>query len=112
LTLYGPLIDGAVRMTAQTHFIARFRRSLTPAPRTRTPFAIMIEVRRAFRRELRRIRAERDLSLAERIAFVANEPLYMHRTLPSLLKVARTGLREALGIAGARVVGRHFERNV
>jgi glycosyltransferase involved in cell wall biosynthesis len=112
LALYGPLVDGAVRMTSQTHFIARVRRRAELAQRTRTPFAIMVEVRGAFRRELVRIRSERDLTAAQWIALKASEPLYLHRTLPSLMKVARTGLREALGIAGRRVVGRHFERNV
>jgi len=112
VTLYGPMIDGAVRMTDATRFFSRVRRPAAPRPRTRMPFAVMMEVRRAVRRELRRIRAQRDLPVSLRIALTAIEPLYLHRTLPSLVKMARTGMREALGLAGPRVIGRHFERNV
>ncbi len=110
--LYGPIIDGAVRMTDKTRFFSRFRRPAASRPRTRIPFAVMMEVRRAFRRELRRIRSERALPASLRIALAAREPLYLQRTLPSVLKMARTGLRELLGISGPRNVGRHFERNV
>lgn len=112
LTLYGAIIDGAVRTTTETTFIQRARRiASTPRRQTRAPFSLMIQTRRLFRGELRRIRAERNLSLSLRAALIAIEPLYLHRTLPSLLKVARTGLREALGISRPRGVGWHFERN-
>ena len=111
-TLYGPIIEGAVRMTNKTRFFSRFRRPIAPRPRTRIPFAVMVEVRRAFRRQLRRIRSQRDLPASLRIALRVTEPLYLQRTLPSLLKMARTGLRELLGISGPRVIGRHFQRDV
>ncbi|MGA2494184.1 MAG: glycosyltransferase family 2 protein [Roseiarcus sp.] len=112
LTFYGPIIAGAVRATDQTRLIARTRRAPGPRTRVRTPFATMVEVRQAFRHELRRIRAERQPAPALRVALTLSEPIYLKRTLPSLLKMARTGLRELLGIAGPRVVKRHFERNV
>lgn len=112
LTLYGAIIEGAVGMTTDTTFIQRARRTAsTPRRQTRTPFSLMVQSRGLFLRELRRIRAERDLSISLRAALIAIEPLYLHRTLPSLLKVARTGLRDALGISRPRSVGRHFERN-
>jgi glycosyltransferase involved in cell wall biosynthesis len=112
LTLYGPIIDGAVRTTTKTEFIQRARRTAaTPRRQTRTPFSLMLETRRAFRGELRRMRSERRLSAPLRAGLFASEPLYLRHTLPTLLKMARTGLREVLGIAGPRGVGRHFERN-
>jgi glycosyltransferase involved in cell wall biosynthesis len=111
LTLYGPIIDGVVRATMITEFIQRARRTAaTPRRQTRTPFSLMLETRRAFRGELRRMRSERRLSAPLRAALFASEPLYLRHTLPTLLKMARTGLRELLGIAGPRGVGRHFER--
>jgi glycosyltransferase involved in cell wall biosynthesis len=111
LTLYGPIIDGLVRTTNKTEFIQRTRRTAaSPRRGTRMPFSVMVETRRAFRREIRRIRAQRELPLALRAALVASEPFYLERTVPSLLKTARTGLREWLGMAGPRGVGRHFER--
>jgi glycosyltransferase involved in cell wall biosynthesis len=112
LTLYGPIIDGAVRTTTKTEFVQRARRTAaTPRRQTRMPFALMVETRRAFRAELRRMRSERRLSAPMRAALFASEPLYLRHTLPTLLKMARTGLRELLGIAGPRGVGRHFERH-
>lgn len=107
LTLYGPIVDGVVRTTTDTEFIQRAR----PSPRrgTRMPFALMVETRRAFARDLRRIRAQRDLPAAFRAALAASEPFYLERTVPSLLKTARTGLRELVGMAGPNKVGRHFE---
>jgi hypothetical protein len=112
LTLYGPIIDGSVRTTTKTEFIQRARRTAaTPRRQTRMPFSLMVETRRAFRAELRRMRAERALSLPLRAALFASEPLYLRHTLPTLLKMARTGMRELLGIAGPRGAGRHFERN-
>jgi hypothetical protein len=83
----------------------------TPRRQTRTPFSLMVETRRAFRAELRRMRSERRLSLPLRAALFASEPLYLRHTLPTLLKMARTGMRELLGVAGPRGMGRHFERN-
>ena len=112
LTLYGPIIDGAVRTTAETQFIQRVRRTAaTPRHQTRTAFSLMVETRRAFRRELRRIRSRRQLSTPLRAALFASEPLYLDRAVLSLSKMARTGMRELIGIAGPRGVGRHFERN-
>jgi hypothetical protein len=112
LALYGPIIDGVVRATTQTTFIQRTRRTAaTPRRQTRTPFSLMVETRRAFRGELRRMRSERQLSAPLRAALFASEPLYLRHTLPTLLKMARTGLRELLGIAGPRGVGRHFDRH-
>jgi hypothetical protein len=107
LTLYGPIIDGLVRTTTNTEFIQRARRS--PRRGTRMPFALMVETRRAFARDLRRIRAQRTLSTSLRAALVASEPFYLERTVPTLLKTARTGLRELVGVAGPNKVGRHFE---
>jgi len=112
VTLYGPVIDGAYRTTTQTQFFQRFRRTAaTPRGRTRTPFSVMIETRNAFRRELRRLRSERALSAGFRLALLASEPLYLHNTLPSLTKTARTGLRELLGLAGPRSTSWQIERN-
>jgi glycosyltransferase involved in cell wall biosynthesis len=114
VTLYGPVIDGAVRTTTQTQLVARFRRSTAsgPRPRTRTPFAVMLEIRRAFRRELRRLRSERALSTGLRLALIASEPIYLRNTLPSLTKMARTRLRELFGGAGERrPPSWHIERN-
>ena len=71
----------------------------------------MVETRRAFRAELRRMRAERELSLSLRAALVASEPFYLQRTLPSLLKMARTGARELFGVSGPQwKPGYYFER--
>jgi glycosyltransferase involved in cell wall biosynthesis len=110
LVLYGPIIDGVVRTTDKTQFIQRTRRTAaTPRRQTRMPFSLMLDLRRAFRAELRRMRSERPLSLPLRAALLASEPLYLHHTLPSLLKMARTKARELLGIAGKRGAGRHFE---
>ncbi len=112
LTLYGPIIDGVVRTTTKTEFIQRARRTASsPRRGTRMPFSLMMETRRAFRRQLRRIRSERRLSAPLRAALLASEPLYLDRTVTSLAKIARTGLRELIGISGPRGVGRHFERN-
>ncbi len=112
LTLYGPIIDGVVRATAKTEFIQRTRRTAaTPRRQTRTPFSMMVEARRAFRGELRRMRSERHLSAPLRAALLASEPLYLAHTLPTLMKMARTKARELLGIAGPGGVGRHFERS-
>lgn len=111
LTLYGPIIAGVVRTTTKTEFIQRARRTASsPRRGTRMPFSLMLETRRAFRRELRRIRSERQLSAPLRAALLASEPFYLDRAVPSLLKTARTGLRELIGISGPRGVGRHFER--
>lgn len=117
LALYGPIVDGAVRSTSETTFFQRARRTAaTPRRQSRTPFALMLETRREFRRELARLRAERGLSGPFRAALVASEPLYLQRTLPSLLKMARTGLREFAGLAGKPGPGtygdnRYFERS-
>jgi len=107
VTLYGPIIDGVVRATTKTEFVQRNRRS---TERTRIPFALMVEARLAVHRELHRIRAERDLPLGLHAALIAIEPFYLERTVPSLLKTARTGLRELFGLSGSRKVGRHFEK--
>ena len=107
LTLYGPIIDGVVRATRDTQFTQRARPS--PKRGTRMRFALMVEARRAFARELRRMRAQRNLSVALRAALVASQPFYLERTVPSLLKTARTGLRELVGRTGPNKVGRHFE---
>jgi glycosyltransferase involved in cell wall biosynthesis len=113
LTLYGPIIDGVVRTTDKTQFIQRARRTAaTPRRQSRAPFSLMVETRRAFRAELRRMRNERLLSASLRAALFASEPLYLQRTLPSLLKMARTGVRELLGISGPGwKPGTYFERN-
>jgi hypothetical protein len=112
LTLYGPIIDGVVRATGETEFIQRTRRTAaTPRRRSRAPFSLLVETRCAFRAELRRMRSERRLALSLRAALVASEPFYLQRTLPSLLKMARTGLRELLGVSGPRwKPGYYFER--
>jgi glycosyltransferase involved in cell wall biosynthesis len=107
LTLYGPIIDGAVRTTAKAEFVQRARRTTA---RTRMRFALMLEARLAFHRELRRIRAQRDIPMGFHAALIAIEPFYLERTVPTLVKTARTGLRELLGLAGPNKVGRHFER--
>jgi hypothetical protein len=106
-TLYGPIIDGVVRTTTKTEFIQRNRR---PTARTRMGFAAMVAARLALHRELHRIRAERNLALGLRASLIAIEPFYLERTAPSLLKTARTGLRELLGLTGSNKVGRHFEK--
>ena len=112
LTLYGPIIDGVTRATTETQFTQRFRRTAaTPRRQTRMPFSLMVETRRAFRRELRRMRAERRLSPTMRAALVAIEVLYLQRALPTLQKMARTRLYEWLGaVRESGPPGRHFER--
>ncbi len=112
LTLYGPIIDGMVRTTKRTEFIQRTRRmASTPRRQTRAPFSLMVETRRLVRAELARMRDERRMSASLRAALVASEPFYLQRTLPSLLKMARTGVRELLGISGPGwKPGRYFER--
>jgi glycosyltransferase involved in cell wall biosynthesis len=107
VTLYAPIIDGVVRATTKTEFIQRNKRS---TERTRIPFALMVEARLAVHRELHRVRARRDLPLGLHAALIAVEPFYVGRTAPSLLKTARTGLRELFGLSGSRKVGRHFEK--
>jgi glycosyltransferase involved in cell wall biosynthesis len=107
LTLYGPIIDGVVRTTTKTEFVQRARPS--PSRGTRMPFSVMVQSRLAFSRELSRMRAERRLPAGLRAALIASEPFYLERTVPSLLKTARTGLRELMGMTGPRKVGRHFD---
>jgi hypothetical protein len=68
-----------------------------------------LAIRIAFARELRRIRAEKPLPTPLRLMLLASQPLYLRRTLPSLTKLARTGLRELLGIAGPRSTSWHVE---
>jgi glycosyltransferase involved in cell wall biosynthesis len=111
LTLYGPIIDGAVRTTTETEFVQRIRRTAsTPRRRTRMLFSLMVETRRAFRAELRRLRAERQLSTLLRLALRASEPLYLDHALPTVMKMARTRARELLRIAGPTGAARHLER--
>ena len=113
--LYGPIIEGAVRTTSATFFEQRFRRTAAtahPPQRTDMALSLMVETRRAFRYELRRIRSGTRLPAAFRAALVAWEPLYLRHTLPSLLKMVRTGVRERLGLTKTSMTGRHFERNV
>jgi glycosyltransferase involved in cell wall biosynthesis len=98
LTLYGPIIDGAVRGTTETEFTQRVRRTAgIELPKIKYSVAQLLEMRRAFRRELRRIRSERNLSLPLRIVHAGFEPFYLRRRLPSLSKIARARLRELLG---------------
>jgi len=112
LTLYGPIVDGAVRTTTGTQFIQRARRTAeTPRRGTRMPFRVMVRARRAFRGELRRMRAERAMPLGLRAALLASEPFYLERTVPSLMKMARSGMRELIGCGGSGGAGRHFEPN-
>jgi glycosyltransferase involved in cell wall biosynthesis len=101
LTLYGPIIDGAVRTTTETQFVQRIHRTATTErPKRRYSAAQLLEMRRCYLRELRRIRSERRLSLSLRAALMAIEPFYLRRRLPSLSKIARTRLRELLGVSG------------
>jgi glycosyltransferase involved in cell wall biosynthesis len=110
--IYGPIVDGAVRATTDTRFIQRFRRTAaTPRRQTRMPFSLMLETRGVLRRQLRRVRAVRDLPPSLRVVLVAVEPFYLQRALPKVQKMVRTLLREWLGIAGkGGSIGRHFER--
>jgi glycosyltransferase involved in cell wall biosynthesis len=112
LSLYGPIIDGAVRTTSATRFIMRVRR----APKTkrqgrRAPFAVMWDIRRSFVRNLSRMRSERTLSPALRLALVATQPYYLRTALPSLFKVLRRGARELLGLSGPPSASWHVQRN-
>ena len=112
VTLYGPIIDGAVRTTSATRFIMRVRR----APKTkrqgrRTPFAVMWDIRRSFVRNLSRMRSERTLSPALRLALVATQPYYLRTALPSLFKVLRRGVRELLGLSGPPSASWHVQRD-
>jgi glycosyltransferase involved in cell wall biosynthesis len=101
LTLYGPIIDGAVRGTAETEILKRVRRIAgTDRSKIKYSTAQLLDMRRAFKRELRRVRSERSLSIAFRFAHLAFEPRYLRRRLPSLSKIARTRLRELLGLSG------------
>jgi glycosyltransferase involved in cell wall biosynthesis len=109
LTIYGPIIRGEVRTTTATTFVQRYRRTaVTPRGGTRMPYATMAIVRKAFRRELQRIRAECNLPAGHAAVLRASEMAYLHHTLPSLLKMARTRLREKLGLAKAREASRHI----
>ena len=111
LTLYGPIIEGGVLTTTRTHFISRAAPPRpTSAPRERKPFSVMWEIRRAFVRELRRIRAERSLSFEMKLALIFTQPRYLRRSLPSMTKMARTGLRALLGIAGPKSTSWHIEK--
>ncbi len=112
LTVYGPIIDGVVRTTTATRLIMRTRRAPKAAgPRGRTPFAVMWEIRRGFIGNLGRMRAERDLSPALRLALLAVQPYYVRRVLPSLTKVLRRGVRELLGLAGPPGTSWHVQRH-
>ena len=112
LTLYGPIVDGAVRTTSATRLTMRIRRApQAEGTRGRTPFAVMWEIRRGFIRNLRRMRSERRLSLALRLALLVTQPYYVRRTLPSLTKVLRRGVRELLGVAGPPSTSWHVQRN-
>lgn len=112
VTLYGPILDGAFRTTTDTQFYQRFRRTAsTPRRQTRTPFKVMLEVRQAFKHELRRMREEREIGLAEQIALQISQPFYLYHVLPSYRKMARTGLREMLGMAGQKSTSWHVQRH-
>jgi len=112
LALYGPIIDGAVRATTETHFIQRVRRTAaTPRKRTRMPYALMAEVHGGFRRQLRRIRAQRRPSPLLRAALLAVEPFYLRQTVFKWLKMFRTWLREQFGVVGSmELPGHYFDR--
>jgi glycosyltransferase involved in cell wall biosynthesis len=98
LTLYGPIIDGVARGTEETEIYKRLRRTAgTEVPRFNYTTAQLLDMRRAFIRELRRVRSERDLSLPLRVAHWAFERFYLRRRLPSLSKIARIRVRELLG---------------
>ncbi len=100
LTLYGPIIDGAARGTAETEIFKRVRRTAgVELPKIKYSVAQLLDMRRAFKRELRRVRSERNLSLPLRLAHRAFEPIYLRRRLPSLSKIARTRVRELLGVS-------------
>jgi hypothetical protein len=112
LTVYGPAIDGVVRTTTATRIVMRIRRAPKAGePRGRTRFAVMWEIRRGFIRNLRRIRAERDLPPTLRIALLAVQPYYLRRVLPSLTKMLRRGVRELFGLAGPPGTSWHVQRH-
>ncbi len=112
LTIYGPIIEGSLRATSATRMIMRTRRAPKSELRSgRTPFAVMWEIRRSFVRELRRMRAERELSPALRLALLASQPYYLRLVLPSLTKVLRRGVQELLGIASPGSTSWHVQRN-
>jgi hypothetical protein len=98
LILYGPIMDGAIRGTADTEIYKRDRRTAgTEVPRFNYTTAQLLDMRRAFIRELRRVRSERNLPLPLRVAHWAFERFYLRRRLPSLSKIARIRVRELLG---------------
>jgi glycosyltransferase involved in cell wall biosynthesis len=112
LTLYGPIAEGGLRVTSATRMIMRVRR----APKAkgqggRASFATMWAIRRGFTRNLRRMRGERELSPAMRLALLAAQPLYIRRRLPSLTKLLRRGLRDALRQSGRSAASWHVQRN-
>ena len=112
LTIYGPIIEGSLRATSATRLIMRTRR----APKSerqagRTPFAVMWEIRRGFIRNLRRMRSERNLSPALRLALLAVQPYYVRRVLPSLTKLLRRRVRELFGAAGPPGKSWHVQRH-
>ena len=99
LILYGPISEGVARGTADTEIYKLVRRTGgVAAPKFRYSSAQMLDMRRAFIRQLRRIRSASDLSLPVRLAHWAFEPFYVRRRLPSLSKIARTRVRELLGV--------------
>jgi len=101
LMLYGPIIDGALRSTAETQFVQRIQRTATTRrEKKRYSAAQLLDMRRIYLRELRRIRSERKISFGLRAALMAIQPIYLRRRLPSLSKIARTRVRELLGLSG------------
>jgi hypothetical protein len=104
LTLYGPIIDGAVRATEDTYFIQRYRQTATSPRRQsqRTSYAEMAATRRTFKKELRLLAAERPLPWSLRVALIASKFVFLHYTMPSVAKMARRRLREVLGMSARR----------
>jgi hypothetical protein len=111
LTLYGPIIAGSLRATSETRLIMRVRREpKAKGNGRRAPFAVMWEIRRSYVGNLRRIRAERQLSPTLRLALAAVQPYYLGRVLTSVTKLLRRGLRDVLGISGPPSASWHYQR--
>ena len=115
LALYGPIIQGSVRSTDATVFYQRMRRWRTnhrhrPRDVPRMASHIIAETRRAFRRELSRIRKASHISAMSRVALIAWEPIYLRGRIPGPLRLMRNRLRERFGLTKSYDKAGYFER--
>ena len=95
-------MDGAVEGPRRQQYSSAFVAQPGPSSKVGYSAAQLLDMRRAFKRELRRVRSERSLYVHLQLAHLAFEPYYLRRRLPSLSKIVRTGLRELIGVPDIR----------